>query len=309
MTETNDLITFSCPRCGRFCAVKRAFAGRRARCQHCSTVMIVPARSGQRPKAAHDLPLPRLGGFFQNALGQNLRSLFTRESLPYLLLVCFLTGLVFFFGNTDFTIALPGFSILLPFGWVLLIFTTLFFLWYALRCVSSAAMGIVDLPFMDCNSLFDFGWSLVRDSYLFTVAVILSFLPWSLLMLVLEKIGLGALGPVFLLPAFVLFPVLLLQMAGGPDLVRLFRYDLFARLIRRNAGPYLLTVLLTTLALTGSLLSFRFLMISPQMTWPVLLACLVGKLLIAVFTLFALRCVGLFGYHCTRTVPALDAAT
>ena len=307
MPNGKEPISFHCPKCGRFCAADARLAGRRAQCLNCGTSMVIPQRSGQTPKRTPEIPPPPLEGFFTVALKRNFLTLFRPVNLPYLLLLLFLVTLAYFLGFTDFSLVLPGFSILLPTCWFFLIFAGLFQVWYGMRIVSNACLGLVELPDLDSGGFFAFVWGLIRDSYLMLVAVLLSFLPLSLLSVLLESLGMagGGLGRLVLLPGFLLFPVTLLLLANGTDLTRLFRYDLFLRLIRRHWKPYLLTSLISAAALISVTVGVKFLWI-PGKTDPASMVLeYLYKLGTTLLLVFAFRVIGFFGCHYMRTLPEL----
>lgn len=308
MPPENELITFQCPKCGRFCAFKAQYAGRQARCLNCQTRMIIPLHDKGKAKRIAEAPLPPLKGFYAAALKKNARTLFAKpDSLAPLLFVCFLLTLKVFLGHVDLSIELPGFVLLLPLGWIVIVFNLLFLPWYAMQTVVSASLGLDELPDIYTGSFFSYAWELLRDAYFFLAALALSVLPLALLMNVLDHYGFGwdPLRPVVLLPALLLFPITLLLLSTGVDLTSLFRYDLFYRMIRRFPRPYLLVCGVTAVALFAGWLSFRFIWV-PGETDPAELAVKYPlTLAAAVILLFAMRCVGLFGYHYMRSLPEL----
>jgi len=307
MSDGKEVISFKCPKCGRFCAADARLTGRHAQCQHCGVLMVIPERSGQKAKRISKLPQPPLAGFFTVALKRNFLTLFRPDNLPYLLLLLALVTLAYFLGHTDFSLALPGFTLLMPTGWFFLIFAGLFQWWYAMRLVSNACLGLDELPDLDGGGFFAFAWGLIRDSYFMFAAVLLSFLPLSLLSVLLESLGM--VGPrlraAVLLPGFLLFPVTLLLLVNGADLTRLFRYDLFLRLILRNRKPYLLTALVGAAALIGVVLGIKFLWIPGKTSTAVMVLQYLYKLGTTLLLVFAMRVIGCFGAHYMRTLPEL----
>lgn len=301
--EPDLFITFQCPQCGRFCAFKARYAGRFARCLNCHTRMQIPFENQAKAKKSSEIAEEPLEGFFAAALKHNPRDLVRSDSLAPLLFVAFLVTLKYFLGHVDASIPLPGFTIFCPIGWMVLIFNVLFLPWYAMQVIESAAFGIDALPDIYTGSFFSYLWELLRDAYYFLVALILSVLPFSLLAAMLEVYE--PLRLLIFIPAFFLFPVTLLLLATGADFTKLFRYDLFLRLIRRFPGPYLFTAAVTALALIAVWLCIPFLWL-PGETAPRTLAWQYPlTLAAAIFLLPAMRCLGLFAYHYLRALPEL----
>ena len=300
-------ITCTCPKCGRFCGFKDTHAGRRVRCLACNSRFIVPDHDGQTTRLLKPEPEAPLPGFYRAALVDNFKAFIQKESLFGVILCVALTCFHFFAGNEDYSFTLGRFRPPLIIGWFVTFCCAGYLLWYFMETIDTTAAGNDFLPEIFIGAGVVFIGEAAKSIYLFIAAFAIAAIPGAAFATLLEKLGISYpwLNMTIIMPSLSMLPMILCMLGSGIAPWKLFRYDLIIRIIAKTFRPYILTAMITFLALLAVYFTIGFFATNPdidRLCIPVMLALR----LIAVFMmLFAMRAVGLYVYHYYRCFPDL----
>ncbi|MGD0786296.1 MAG: hypothetical protein ABR969_10865 [Sedimentisphaerales bacterium] len=294
-------ITFYCPKCKYLCAFKDIHSGRRARCLRCDQVFIIPstdnekARKVEPPRKEFGRPLP---GFYSAVFKYSLPAIFNKQGLGTLIFILFVTSLKFFTIHLDLTLPLPGFTVLLPIGWIaaILIWGGLF--WCYAEIVNSTAFDVEYLPEIYFGGGFGYIFSVLKSFYSFTIALIVVMLPAIIAKKILTVAGVQSnlIAYCFVVLGLFLFPMAVLIVSVSRDLLMLFRPDYFFTPIRKAfwhylflAGLFILTWQLQYISLNYGDVAGR-----PRL---IILLHLLAVLAIQILAIVTMRATGLFYRH------------
>ena len=249
MTEETT-IQCNCPQCGRVCAFKACYAGRRARCLNCQARFTIPTHPGRAAALQNPEPLRPLPGFYANALHGGVKAFIHRESLVGLIFCAVLVTFHFLLGDVDLSFTLFAFRPPLVIGWVVTLVTFGCFAWYSMEIIVAARMGVEPLPPVEPGRGFEFIWLVIKSCYLFAVTLIVALLPASFVSAWFEYCGvnIGPLYYIFAALCLLLWPINLAIIALEVPLWRIFRYDLLVVAIVKTFVPYVFTAVLTLAA-------------------------------------------------------------
>ena len=233
-------LSFKCPGCGGLCAFADKYAGRRARCQKCDEVFLIPAKQGdtaERVKTEPDVPIE---GFYRAALVSFWRLFFNKNSTTGLVFVAALVSLRFFIGHTDYSFTMPGFRVQLPTGQITWIISWGLLFWYYMETVAWVGFDYDGLPEVAPEGFFSFIWNIIKSLYLFLVALIFAELPFLIVIKVLRSAGVQTewVFHVLVLCGLFVFPINILFLSAGPQLWMVFRLDYIYKPIVRAFVPY-----------------------------------------------------------------------
>jgi hypothetical protein len=146
--------------------------------------------------------------------------------------VCF----KFFLGHIDYTIETPGFHIILPIGWLSRIIVWGCLFWYYTEIINATAFSADGLPEVDMEGLFGFFQLVIKSVYLFVLTLVVVELPYIVAIMVLRKTGVNFQLLVYILAnvGLFIFPMAILTIAIGKDIIMLLRPDYIFRTYRKN---------------------------------------------------------------------------
>jgi hypothetical protein len=300
-------ITCTCPKCGRFCGFKEAYAGRCARCLACNSRFIIPGQSGQKAELADVTPLEPLEGFYQKVFKGTMTAFIHKESLFGIILCIALTGFHFAVGDIDYSFTVGGFRPPLIVGWVATFICAGYLLWYFMETVNITIMENDILPDIFIGSGFTFIGEAIKSIYLFVAAFAVAAIPGAAVTALLEQFGVSItwLNILIILLSMTTLPMMLGMIGSGVPLWKLFRYDLIVRVILKAFKPYLLTLVITSLAVAAIYMTVGFFSTTPGVTKPHAVLMVIGRLAAVFLMIFAMRTIGLFALHYYPCFPFL----
>ncbi len=287
-----------CPYCGGLCGFHSEHSGRRARCSRCDGRFIVPQESGQIPAKVEEIEGSPQEGFYRSALILNWKVFGKPHSTVSIVFFASMVCLQYFFGWGDMSAVLPGFVLNMPIGTITMVLTWGALFWYYTECVLQMTAGESELPELELDAGFAFLGNVFRSIYYFLVSLILAALPFTLISVLFEWVGLeiSFFNWIILVGGLYLFPMMFLTLQASPDLLYILRVNNILRPILRAPAAYLFTAVVTTLALLGLMGSVYVgleLKDAGGVPWFYLLGCLA----VQVFMVFAMRTLGLFYQH------------
>jgi hypothetical protein len=298
-------ITFNCPQCDYLCAFKGIYAGRRARCLRCNQVFIIPASDNKEVQKVEqpkdfDEPLP---GFYEAVFKYSFQAILNKQSLATLLFILVVTTLKFFTIHLDYSIPIRfesggGFTVHLPFGWVIAGFVWGGIFWCYAEIIYSTAFDVESLPEIYFGGGFGYVFLVLKSFYSFLIALLIVLLPAIIAKMIFSIIGVESKWLVFpfVILGLFLFPMAVLTVSISRDLVMLFRPDYFFRPIKKAFWHYLFLAGLFIVAWYLQYISPYYENVASQSNTGVLLNVLVA-LAIQIPTILAMRVAGLFYRH------------
>lgn len=294
-------ITFSCPNCKYLCAFKDIFSGRRARCLRCNQVFIIPASDEataqkiEQPKE-FDEPLP---GFYEAVFKKSWLAIFNKQSMATLIFIFVLTAVFFFTIHLDFSFRIPCMSggtvrILLPVGLVIAGFAWGGIFWCYAEIIYATAFDIEVLPLIYFEGGFGYLTKVLKSLYSFSVALVVVLLP----AIIVRMIGIQSKWAVypFVVLGMFLFPMAVLTVSIGRDLLMLFRPDYFFQPIKKAFRHYLFVAGFFILTFQLQYVSLNYGDVANQSNSIILLHLLV-VLAMQILAVFTMRATGLFYRH------------
>ena len=291
-------ISFHCPGCGGICGFADQHAGRTARCTRCQERFVIPAVDGGKAEKVNLSPDTVVPGFYRAALVRTWTAFFRRESATAVVFLIALVTFRFFLANIDLSAVMPGFALLAPIGWIVIILTWGCQIGYYMETIANTLAGWDEYLLPEVGSGFEFIGGVIQSLYLYIVALILMELPFLLLVNWMQNSQIGApwMRQALTLGGFVLFPIALLVLTGGPEIYCIFRPDYLLLPIVRAAGPYAVVVGIFVLAGWVEIASVQYHAVKDRSIFIVLLHW-AGNVLAALLGLAAMRSIGLFGRH------------
>jgi hypothetical protein len=298
-------ITFNCPKCRYLCAFKDIYAGRRARCLRCNQVFIIPAAENEKVQGVEqpkefDKPLP---GFYQAVFKNSWPAIFNKQSLPMLVFVFLITGLKFFTIHQDYSIAVRnasggGFTVHLPFGWAVAAFVWGGIFWCYAEIIYATAFDAEPLPGIYFGGGYGYLFSVLKSLYSFFIALVIVLLPAIIAKIIFNIVGVQSQWAVFpfIVLAMFLFPMAILTLSIGRNVMMLFRPDYFFTPIKKAFRHYFFVAGLFIIAGQLQFASRNFGDVTDRSDFIILLH-LVAVLAIQILAVFTMRATGLFYRH------------
>jgi hypothetical protein len=289
-------ITFNCPKCKYLCAFKDIYTGRRARCLRCNQVFIIPKNNdaiAQKVKAPKEFDRP-LPGFYEAVFKYSWRTIFNKQSLATLLFILVVTSLKFFTIHFDFSIRVGFFTIHLPIGSIIAVFVWGGIFWCYAEIIYATAFDVEPLPEIYFGGGYGYLFSVLKSFYSFFIALVIVLLP----AIIVRMIGIQSKWVVFpfvILGTF-LFPMAVLTVSIGRDLLMLFRPDYFFIPVKKAFGHYLFLAGLFVLTWQLQYISLNYGDIIGRPS-AVILLNLIAVLAIQILAIFTMRTMGLFYRH------------
>jgi len=290
-------VSFNCPNCDNLIAFDSKHIGKRARCQSCGQIFIIPDKDDQTPQIIQpetekdDQPVP---GFYRAVFLDNWKLFADRENVKPLVFIAAVVCFKFFLAR-----AICGcnyFTYIIVWGWLFGLY---------LNIIYEAASGIDRLPEIYLGTSLTFLWYIIKPFMIFFFTMFVAQLPFILTLALLKNkgitytnfwrfgIGLHTIPQVLFVLGLFLFPMAVLNLAVGED-ITLLRPDYIFKPIRAAFRPYLVIV--------GLLVAFGVLETQTsqyQTGLPPLMvtARLAVNLLLQIIAIFTMRAIGLFYRH------------
>lgn len=289
-------ITFNCPKCDNLIAFDSKHVGKRAKCQNCGQLLIIPAKDNQTPElieaeAEKTGPVP---GFYRAVFIESWPIFVNRESVTTLVFVAAAVCFKFFLARA--MCCINYITYFLVWGWLF---------GFYLNIIHETAFGADKLPEISLGTIFTFFWQLIRPFAIFFFTLFVVQLPFIITLALLKangftytniwrlEIGLHSILQVFFILGLFLFPMAILNVAVGED-VTLLRPDYLIKPLRRALLPYLIPV---ALLVAFGLLETQTGQYQKDLPPVIIAARLGGNLLLQVIAILAMRAIGLFYRH------------
>jgi hypothetical protein len=286
-------IQFNCPHCDALIAFDRKHCGKRARCQTCGQLLIIPSEDYEKPKKVElkvekGEPLP---GFYRAVFVDSWK-LFTKlENVTGLVFIA--TAVCFKFILGTGICCVNYISFIVVWGWLL---------GFYLNIIYETAYEIDKLPQVYLGTCITFLWYIIKPLFIILWTMALVETPLVIAVGLLQgpavdnlwKIGYGPqliLQAIFIFGLF-LFPMAILTVAVGKDIM-LLRPDYVFKPIFRKPVPYMAAVLLLIAAGITEMQTRPF--TGANLVIDVVYLFL--DLTVQVITIVAMRAIGLFYRH------------
>ena len=305
-------IKFNCPKCDALIAFDSKHSGKRARCQTCGQVLIIPSKDDEKPKKIKTKeieiaePVP---GFYRAVFINSWKIFTTQTNATPLVFVALIVCVKFFFGYLNFTIVIPGRSINVelpvPLGtiWTIAAWGALF--WYYMQIIYSTAFDTEELPQVYLGGFRKFLWNILKSIYMIFIILLIVELPYIIAVVITKSTGVE--WPAFLnilkLACLFFFPIAILTVAIGKDLTML-RPDYILIPVFKAFKPYLVVaaLLITFGALVLEMQTKQF-NPSSKVTFLTTTGKLFLNLATQIIAIIAMRAIGLFYRHYTCHLP------
>lgn len=308
-------ITFNCPKCENLCAFHDIHAGKRAKCTKCWQVFVIPPEDGQKPekvKIKEEFVLDGpFSGFYRAVFRESWKIFSSRQNIVVLLLITTLLCFKFFLGGlySEFSAFVPAtgkfITIPLPIGALITLFVWAFLFWYYTELIYSTAFGLEVLPHPHIESVRELEWNIIRSAWMLFISLAIVLAPAAVAFLITLKIGsvnrLLVYGLAIL--GFFFFPMTVLIVSIGRDVVLLFRLDYIVKPIVRAFRPYTAAAVLT---IAAAFLQFRIanhIGHIPSVSVISMALYLLANFAVQVIIIISMRSIGLFYRHYGCFVP------
>ncbi len=290
-------IQFECPNCNALIAFDSKHIGKRARCQTCGQLFIIPSKDYEKPQKIKLEPerLDPLPGFFRAVFLDTWKLFVDKKNA---------TQLVFVAAVVCFKFLAPALFCLAPFihtlawGWLL---------GFYLNIIYETAFGLDNLPEIYIGTSINFIWYALKPFLIFFFTMFIVQLPYIIGLILLQNTGINPVNMwqshsgyclllqiLFFLGLF-FFPAAILTTAVGQD-TALLRPDRLITLIFKAFFPYIVAsaLLICTGLIETQTIQYGYTdQISPGLT----AANLAHNLAVQFIAIFAMRSIGLLYRH------------
>jgi len=303
-------IKFNCPKCNALIAFDSRHAGKRAHCQSCGQVFIIPSKDDEKPKKIKTEeieiaePIP---GFYRAVFVESWKIFTTQTSVTPLIFVALIVCVKFFFGYLNFTVVIPGkamdVELPMPLGTISTIAAWGALFWYYMRIIYSTAFKTEGLPPVYLGGFRKFMWNILKSIYSVFIILLVVELPYIIAAVITKSAGVE--WPVFLnilkLGCLFFFPIAILTVAIGKDLTML-RPDYILIPVFKAFKPYLVVA---ALLITFGALEMQTKQFNPSAkeSFLIITGHLFLKLVIQVIAIITMRAIGLFYRHYSDHLP------
>jgi len=297
-------IKFNCPNCDALIAFDSKHRGKRARCQTCQQLFIIPSRDDEtprkiEPKIEKGEPIP---GFYRAVFVDSWRVFINRENVTSLAFVAAAVCFKFFLATAICCVNYITFAVV--WGWLL---------GFYLNIICETAFEIDTLPQIYLEEGVGFLWNIIKPFLVFAFTLFVVLLPFFITLSLLQDKGLTTenmwqaeiswrllLQVLFILGLF-FFPMAILTTAVGRDLTML-RPDYILIPVFRAFKPYLVVaaLLITFGALEMQTKQFAGFAKETFLSTTGKLIC---NLALQIIAIIAMRAIGLFYRHYTCHLP------
>ncbi|MHC4110019.1 MAG: hypothetical protein ACYSUY_03030 [Planctomycetota bacterium] len=305
-------IKFNCPKCNALIAFDSKHAGKRAHCQTCSQVFIIPSKDDEKPEKIKTEeieiaePIP---GFYRAVFVESWKIFTTQTSTTPLVFVALIVCVKFFFGFLNFTLTIPGkamdVELPMPLGTIWTIAAWGALSWYYMKIIYSTAFNTEELPPVYLGSFRTFMWNILKSIYKVFIILLVVELPCIIAALITK--GIGVEWPVFLnilkLGCLFFFPIAMLTVAIGKDLTML-RPNYILIPVFQAFKPYLVVAALLIIVGIGILeMQTKQFNPSAKESFLIITCNLFLNLVIHVIAIITMRAIGLFYRHYSDHLP------
>jgi len=288
-------ITFYCPNCDELIAFDDKHIGKRARCQTCGTILIIPAGNNEVPQiieseVPREEPVP---GFYHALLVDTWKIFIDRRNATSLTFVVAVVCFKFFLAEA--LCCINYITYMLVWGWLLAFY---------LNIIYETAFDIDKLPEIFLGTFITFVWQAMKPFLIFLFTLFVVQLPFFIILAVFRSVGLTSgsvwqlefgwrlIPQIFFVAGLFFFPIAILTVAVGKDISLLGPVQLL-KPIRQAFMPYLVvTGLLVAFCITESF-TIQFTVAPAAVT----VGHLMLNLLVQLIAIFAMRAIGLFYRH------------
>jgi len=288
-------ITFYCPNCDALIAFDDKHIGKRARCQTCGLILVIPAGNDEVPQVIES-EVPReepVPGFYHALLVDTWKIFIDPRNVTSLTFVVAIVCFKFFLAEA--LCCINYIMYMLAWGWLF---------GFYLNIIYETAFDIDKLPEIFLGTFITFVWQAMKPFLIFLFTLFVVQLPFFIILAVFRSMGLTS-GSVWqlefgwrLIPQMLFvaglffFPIAILTVAVGRDISLLGPIQLL-KPIRRAFAPYLVVAgLLLAFCITES-----FTMHFTAAPVAVTVGHLMLNLLVQLIAIFAMRAIGLFYRH------------
>jgi len=299
-------IQFNCPNSDAIIAFDSKHRGKRARCQTCRQLFIIPSKDNETPQKVEPeiektQPQP---GFYRAVFVDSWKLFFNPQNLTPLVFVAAVVCFKFFTGHADYSFDVGPYRFQAPLGQLVTIAAWGCLLWYYTEIIYLTAFDTENLPEVYVGGIFGSVWNIVRSICTFSIALLIVLLPCIIALVISRKMGveLPVLSHVLAIAGLFAFPMAILIFSVGRDVTMLFHPGYIIRPIMRAFCPYLVAVALFVLACQlqlwmrgyGRLLGCSKTVIGLH---------LLANLGVQVIAIIAMRSIGLFYRHYSCHFP------
>jgi hypothetical protein len=296
-------IKFNCPKCNALIAFDSKHAGKRAHCQTCGQVFIIPSKDDKKPEKIKTEeieiaePVP---GFYRAVFIDSWKIFADRENVPSLVFVAAAICFKFFLARAICCMNYITFAVV--WGWLL---------GFYLNIIRETASEIDTLPKIYLGEGVGFLWNIIKPFLVFTLTLFAVLLPFFITLSLLQdkgitiknlwqaEFGWRLLLQVLFVLGLSLFPIAILTTAVGRD-ITLLRPDYILLPIFRAFGPYLVIATLLVIANIMQMQTSPYLAEIPLVSNAGRLALHFAVQVIAIVTM---RSIGLFYKHYSCHLP------
>ncbi len=297
-------IQFNCPNCDALIAFDSKHRGKRARCQTCQQLFIIPYTDDEtprkiEPKIEKGEPIP---GFYRAVFVDSWRVFIDRENVTSLAFVAAAVCFKFFLARAICCVNYITFAVV--WGWLL---------GFYLNIICETAFEIDTLPQIYLGEGVSFLWNIIKPFLIFAFTLFVVLLPFIITLSLLQDKGLTIdnmwqpeislrllLQLLFILGLF-FFPMAILTTAIGKDLTML-RPDYILIPVFRAFKPYLVVA---ALLVTVGVLEMQTPQYAGLAAETTLLTAgkLAFNLAVQIIAIIAMRSIGLFYRHYSCHLP------
>ncbi len=302
-------ISFYCPTCQNFCSSGEESAGKHAACQACGQEFMIPDEDGGQAlkvKSVRDnQPMP---GFWQAAFRDSAKLLTVGGNATGAVFVCAAMGFKFFCGHGNIRILV----FYIPIGFITQIISWGCICWY-LMCVITAVYEEQDeLPDIEIGFGFEFFGNVFKSICLFIYAFLIPIIPFLLLsklsVILVPKLFSGTNVDIslfknwFVFCGVFFFPISVLLITVARGLWMVFWPMNIIRPIVKSPLAYIFTASVVVLSAAIHLMVYNYVTVRGESD-AVIAMHLAANLGAGLFSIIAMRIVGLFGRHFSCYLP------
>jgi len=294
-------IQFNCPTCNTIIAFSDKHCGKRARCQTCGQLFIIPSSDHEKPQKVEALSEEKkvpVAGFYRSVFMDSWKMFIKPQNATGLVFVMAAVCFKFFLGHTDYSCTVGGFRIQAPTGFIITLAAWGCLFWYYMEIIYSSAFDVEELPDVYMGGLFGFIWNIIRSLCIFAVALVVVQLP-CIIFLVVSRMGgieFPVISHILAIAGLFAFPMAILTFSVGRDMAMVFRPDYILKPVINAFWPYLVVVGLFVLAweLQLQTVGYGHLLGRGKM---VIGLHLLANIAVQALALVSMRSIGLFHRH------------
>jgi len=288
-------ITFYCPQCDELIAFDDKHIGKRARCQSCGLILIIPAQSNEVPETIEsEAPKAEpLEGFYRALFVDTWKIFIDRQNVTSLVFVVAVVCFKFFLARG--LCGINHITFMLAWGWLL---------GFYLNLIYETAFDIDKLPVIFLGTFFTFLWHAMKPFLIFFFTFFVVQFPFFITLAIFKSVGLTLdniwqlgfglqlIPQIFFVVGLFFFPIAILTVTVGRD-ISLLNPAQFLKPIRGALGPYVVAFCLLGAFCVAETLTQQYTGASVAVT----AGYLTLNFLVQLIVIFAMRAIGLFYRH------------